>query len=100
MKHRPGFLLSVQQRQQGLKTVFPTWEAMASDLPRGSQVGEEAAWSLQVGGRVSPGFSQGHIAAVLFPQLAVPPGDTNRAWETLSKMGLPQVQSDGGLNGG
>ena len=57
---------------------------------------EEGACSPEVGGKVSPGFSQGPIAAVLFSQPVLPPGGTNGEGETLSKMGLPKVQREGG----
>ena len=103
LKHRPGFLLSTQHRKQRLDGRLPTrqqrWLQISQREPKarswGFQVGEEGAWSLEVGGRASPGFSQGQIAAVLFPQSTLPPGGTNGGRETLSEAGLPQVQREG-----
>lgn len=59
-------------------------------------MGEKGACSPEVGGKVSPGFSQGPIAAVLFSQPTCHQGAQTESGETLSKMGLPQVQREGG----
>lgn len=66
------------------RRVFPKqqhlWPQLSQEEPKAFSSGVwmvEGAWSPEVGGKVSPGFSQGPAAAVLVSQPALPPGGAN-----------------------
>lgn len=85
-------------------TVLPTrqqlWLQTSQGEPKapssGFQAGEAGAWSQEGWQGFSWVLTGPHSSCPLL-QKALPPGGTHRTWETPSKMGLPQVQSDGGL---
>ena len=89
-------LLSTEHNME--RRIFPKQQHLWPPISQGRKalssgvwMGEEGTWSQEVGGKVSPGFSQ-----LFSSQPAVPLGGANGEGETLSKTGLPQVQREGG----